>query len=239
MVGAFALLLATAALAQAQDARVVTLTGTLTLHRSGEDARTLALNDGVRIGDELTTGSDSEAVIETPGGATVRIFPDSRFVLTEPSSGLREFLHLILGSVKVHVEKLSGRPNPHKMTTPTAVIAVRGTTFSVQVDQAGATLVAVDEGEVAVANISMPEREVILKRGRRTLVLPGQPPMRAQRFRGISEQAGLAPWRGGREVSPAPQPQAQQGMQSPAEIGGAGQRAGMPGGVRGGRGRGR
>jgi len=234
MAAVFAMLLAAAAFAQAQDARLVMLNGTLTVSRDGGSTRTLSLNDGVQIGDELMTGPDSEAVIETRDGATVRIFPGSRFVLTEPSSGLREFLHLILGSVKVHIEKLSGRPNPHKMTTPTAVIAVRGTTFSVQVGQTGATLVAVDEGEVAVANVAMPEREVIVRRGRRTLVLPGQPPMRAQRFRGASEQAGLAPWRGGGQ-----QPQTPQGMQSPMGAGGADQRGGVavPGAMRGGRGR--
>lgn len=220
--------------AQAPDvpgARVVTLSGTLTMQRPGQTPQPLALNAIVQTGDELVTGPESGAVIRTPDGATIRIFPGSRFVLTAPSSGVSEFLHLLFGTVKVHIEKLSGRPNPHRMTTPTAVIAVRGTTFTVLVEDAGATLVAVDEGEVAVSNVALPSQVVILGRGRRTLVLPGQAPQRAQRFRGQSEQAGMAPWRGNSGNQP------QTGAPG---MSGAAQRGGMaaPGAMRG-RGRGR
>ncbi|MBA3975702.1 MAG: hypothetical protein C0504_15970, partial [Candidatus Solibacter sp.] len=86
-----------------------------------------------------------------------------------------------------------GRPNPHKLTTPTAVIAVRGTTFSVFVDETDATLVAVDEGLVGVANVQSPDQEVLLKAGQRSWVRPGQPPQQAQAFRGRSERADLMP----------------------------------------------
>jgi hypothetical protein len=141
----------------------------------------------------LITGPNSEAVIQASDGSTVRVFPDSRVIFNERSADIQEFLHLFLGSIKVHIERISGRPNPHKMTTPTAVIAVRGTTFSVFVDEMDATLVAVDEGEVAVANVASPLEEVILRNGQRTWVQRGQPPIAAQRFRGRSERADLIP----------------------------------------------
>jgi hypothetical protein len=172
--------------------RVVSLKGVLTLHRGQQQERALRVNDAVETGDELVTSANSKAVIRAADGTTVRIFPDSRVVFSPPSSTLNELLHLFLGSVKIHIEKVSGRPNPHKMTTPTAVIAVRGTTFSVFVERDGATLVAVDDGVVSVANISQPAEEVILRRGERSWVRPGQPPSRAQRFRGPSERANTA-----------------------------------------------
>ncbi len=179
------------ALAQPPSAWVSSLTGVLTVRRAQQNVRALRVNDSVEIGDELTTGEDSEATIRTADGATVHIFPDSRVLFSQRPPDLQDFLHLFLGSVKVHIEKISGRPNPHKMTTPTAIIAVRGTTFSVFVDETDSTLVAVDEGIVSVANVRSPSQEVLLRRGQRTWVRPGQPPMQARRFRGPSERADM------------------------------------------------
>lgn len=174
-------------------AQVVSLTGELTVRSPRQVARPLRLMDQVASGDELMTGANSEAVIRAPDGSTVRIFPDSHVVFNERSADIQEFLRLFLGSIKVHIEKLSGRPNPHKLTTPTAIIAVRGTTFSVFVDETEATLVAVDEGEVSVANVASPSQEVILHKGQRTWVQRGQPPASSQRFRGRSERADVIP----------------------------------------------
>jgi ferric-dicitrate binding protein FerR (iron transport regulator) len=136
-------------------------------------------------------------VIQSPDGSTVRIFPASRVIYNEQSRDIQDWLHLFFGSIKVHIEKLSGRPNPHNMTTPTAVIAVRGTTFSVFVDETNSTLVAVDEGVVAVANRRSRTDEILLQRGERTWVRGDQPPLRAQAFRGRSDRADLIPWRSG------------------------------------------
>jgi hypothetical protein len=169
------------------------LTGELTVHRGRLPAQLLKLQEAVQPGDELITGPNAEAVIQASDGSTVHVFPDSRVIFSERSADIQEFLHLLLGSIKVHIEKLSGRPNPHRMTTPTAIIAVRGTTFSVFVDETDATLVAVEEGVVAVANARFPADEVLLNRGQRTWVRPGQPPVRAQAFRGRSERADLIP----------------------------------------------
>jgi hypothetical protein len=69
---------------------------------------------------------------------------------------LRELLDLWIGRVKVHVEKLNGKPNPNRIQTPTAVISVRGTTFDVSVEEEDQTLVLVEEGQVAVQHALMP-----------------------------------------------------------------------------------
>lgn len=173
-------------------ARVVALTGSLTVKRFRQEPRALRLNDSVQPGDELSTGENSQAIIRTMDGSTVIVYPDSRVIFNERSADVRELLHLFLGSIKVHIERISGRPNPHKLSTPTAVIAVRGTTFSVFVDDTDATLVAVDEGEVAVTNVQLPGQEVILRSGQRTWVRRGEPPQQAQAFRGRSERADVA-----------------------------------------------
>jgi ferric-dicitrate binding protein FerR (iron transport regulator) len=207
VLGAVALLIVPCSMGRAQIApapptgsRIVSLTGNLLVRRQAETPHSLGLNDAVQPGDELITGANAEAVIRTSDGSTVHVFPDSRMIFSEHSPDVQEFLHLFLGSIKVHIEKLSGRPNPHNMTTPTAVIAVRGTTFSVFVDEGDTTLVAVDEGIVSVANRARPSDEMLLQGGQRTWVRGDLPPARAQAFRGRSERADMVPgeWSGRR-----------------------------------------
>ena len=177
----------------AGQARLISVTGNLSVRRASMASRVLAVNETVGIGDELVTDAQSEAVIQAADGSTVHIYPDSRVIYNEHAAGIGDFLHLFFGSIKVHIEKLSGRPNPHSMTTPTAVIAVRGTTFSVFVDDTDATLVAVDEGMVSVANRRSAADEVLLRPGQRTWVRADQRPLRAQAFRGRSERADMMP----------------------------------------------
>lgn len=178
---------------QLPGAQIISLTGELSVRRGRLPVQVLKLHESVQAGDELITGQNSEALIRTSDGSTVRIFPDSRVIFSEQSQDIHEFFHLFLGSIKVRIEKLSGRPNPQKMTTPTAIIAVRGTMFSVFVDETDATLVAVDEGTVAVANRRSPSEEVLLHGGQRAWIRGDQPPTRAQAFRGRSERADLIP----------------------------------------------
>ena len=210
-----ALLLGAAIEAQPlSQARIVSLKSSLTVQRPGRSPQPLQLHDSVSAGDELVTGPKSRAVIRTPDGATVRIFPDSRVVFSDPVPSAPEFLRLFLGSIKIRIEKLSGRPNPHTITTPTAIIAVRGTKFSVFVEKDTSTLVAVDEGVVAVANVQEPSRELLLRHGQKSWIRPGQPPMQAMRFRGRSEHA---------RMSSGQRPGGMEG----------GMEGGMPGGMRG------
>ncbi len=197
---AWALVLAAATPAAAQlthsrQARVVGLNGTATLQRGRSTPQSLRLNDAVLPGDEVVTGENSTVRLRTSTGATVEIFPDSRIIYSEQSADIREFLHLFFGSIKVYIEKLTGRPNPHSITTPTAVIAVRGTVFSVFVDENDSTLVAVEEGVVSVVNPRFPGQEVLLRAGQRAWVQRGGPPAQAQAFRGRSERADLIPMR--------------------------------------------
>jgi ferric-dicitrate binding protein FerR (iron transport regulator) len=204
VVVALALLAWSSGLALAQD-RVIGITGNLSVKRASLASRAVALHETIGIGDELVTDAQSEADIQSGDGSTVHIYPDSRVIYSGHAAGIGNFLYLIFGSIKVHIEKLSGRPNPHSMTTPTAVIAVRGTTFSVFVDDTDATLVAVDEGTVAVANRASPSDEIVLRPGQRTWVRADQRPVRAQAFRGGSERADMIPgMRGGPGMSGNP-----------------------------------
>jgi hypothetical protein len=82
-------------------------------------------------------------------------------------SNLKDLLDLVLGRVKVHIQKLGGQPNNNRINTPTAVISVRGTVFDVTVDDGESTLVAVEEGLVEV-------RHALIASSSPKLVSPGE-----------------------------------------------------------------
>lgn len=154
--------------------------GKVSLVRSQAAPALLHNNDAVQAGDEILTDRKSSAILRMPDGSTVQIYPNSHVVLRPGTGSFKEFLNLLLGNVRVQIEKLSGRPNPKSMTTPTAIIAVRGTVFHVAVDQGGDTQVGVDKGLVSVANLDHPEDEEMVKPGYMVFVRRGQRPTQPQ-----------------------------------------------------------
>jgi hypothetical protein len=82
-----------------------------------------------------------------------------------------------MGKVRFYIQRLGGRPNPYRVVTPTALIAVRGTIFEVTLDDAQMTEVRCLDGQVAVESVGLSDREVILDAGRKTLVRPGEYPL--------------------------------------------------------------
>ena len=80
------------------------------------------------------------------------------------------------GASRSTLRSLGGRPNYNRVTTPTAVISVRGTTFDVEVEEEDTTLVSVDEGQVAVQHALLPSKEPkILNGGEYVRVYKNQP----------------------------------------------------------------
>jgi hypothetical protein len=170
--------------------------GNVSLVRGQASPVLLRKHDTVEAGDEILTDHKSSATIRMPDGSTVHIYPDSHVVIHNEAGSWKEFLHVLLGTVRVQIEKLSGRPNPKSMTTPTAVIAVRGTIFSVAVEQNGDTQVGVGEGLVSVASLLQPQNEVLLKPGqscwmRRGQDRPTQPQMMTQPMPGLMGMDGM------------------------------------------------
>jgi len=167
-------------LAAAPVARVAEMSGRVTLNRSNQPMADLKLNDAVQVGDEVITDLSSTAVLRLTDGSTVKVFPGSRVAFEDPGGSLKNFLHVLFGTVKLKIEKLAGRPNPKAVTTPTAIVAVRGTIFQVAVTQDETTGVEVEEGEVSVANRFLAGNPVVLKGGEESWVRRGMPPLPPQ-----------------------------------------------------------
>jgi hypothetical protein len=136
-------------------ARVLSMTGRVDVLR---DNTRWMLNAGsvVQPRQVVVTGPDGMARFEVlSDGSTFDVFPNSQVVFRASPANWKDLLDVTLGRVKVYIQKLNGQPNHNRVTTPTAVISVRGTVFDVAIeDEDATTLVSVEEGEVGVRNLA-------------------------------------------------------------------------------------
>ena len=158
-------------------ARAASVTGSA-LVSTGDSGNFAALSAGFWLnpGDRVDTRGGGRVVIDLSDGSMVVVEPQSIIVLKDfrQAASLRELLEILLGNVRVKINHLGGRPNPYRMNSPTASIAVRGTEFSIQVAPGGETTVMVYEGVVQVTSLSDPNQSVLVEAGRGVLVGSGQ-----------------------------------------------------------------
>jgi hypothetical protein len=171
-------------------AKAMTLNGQVSVLRDNYPWA-LHVNESVRPGQIIVTGSDGYALFQLTDGSTFEVFPNSRTIFRESGGGWRDLLNLVIGRVKVHIEKVGGQPNPNSVRTPTAVISVRGTTFDVVVEEDEVTLVSVEEGTVAVQHASLPGKEKLLAPGEQIRVYKNQPLAKSTIDRGAAAQSAL------------------------------------------------
>src|SRR5436309_3222136 len=136
-----------------------------------------ALNPCKSVGPRqvIKTGADGYAKFQVSDGSTFEVFPNSEVVFRKTYS-IGDLLNVWLGKVKVYIQHLPGIPNPNNVTTPTALISVRGTVFDVDVeDEDGTTFVSLDEGEVRVKHRLQGSDIVTLLPGQAIRVYANQP----------------------------------------------------------------
>jgi hypothetical protein len=82
----------------------------------------------------------------------------------------------MLGKVRAFIRKRTGGAAPFQMGTPSAVIAVRGTRFDVEVNATGISEVDVFDGLVEVGSSTLPGTSVLVGPGMSSRVAVGLPP---------------------------------------------------------------
>src|SRR6266567_6674990 len=128
----------------------------------------LNLGDTVKPGQLIVTGPDGGAMFKLADGSTFEVYANSQVEFRASQGNWTELLDVFLGNVKVHIQRIGGKPNPNRVRTPTAVISVRGTTFHVNVEDDGdTTFVMVEEGVVDVEH-------VLLGNGKKVSLTDGQ-----------------------------------------------------------------
>src|SRR5690242_5478687 len=160
----------------ADSAKVLVQSGNVSIIRDASGyASALMDNTEVKPGYTIKTGSDGYAKLQVSDGSTFEVFPNSEVVYKKTNS-MGDLLNVWLGKVKVMIQHLPGIPNPNNVTTPTALISVRGTVFDVDVeDEDGTTFVSLDEGVVDVHHRLKASNDVHLLPGGSVRVYPNQP----------------------------------------------------------------
>jgi ferric-dicitrate binding protein FerR (iron transport regulator) len=128
------------------------------------EGTTLDTRDGQLV---LVMRSDESEII---------VQPHTRLVIRAPQPGNWDTLQIMLGRVRAFIRKRTGGAPPFQMGTPSAVIAVRGTRFDVEVNSTGISEVDVFDGLVEVGSSSLPGASVLVGPGMSTRVAIGFPP---------------------------------------------------------------
>src|ERR1051326_633016 len=136
------------------SARVLSFEGQVEIRRPSDNQPRLQkiaykTNDELKAGDTIITGKSGRLVLGLSDGSQAVIAPQTTVLIKDLSQSPRTLFNVIRGKTRIHIEKLGGQPNPYRVNTPTAVIAVRGTIFDVLVDR-NETQVFLHEGPVAV-----------------------------------------------------------------------------------------
>lgn len=170
------------ATAPSEYAATVTLSsGRVSVVQAGE-SRTLMPGDTVKPGLEVFTGADGYAVFQLQDGSSFEVYPNSRVLFRSNWGNWNDIFDVWVGRMKIHIEKIMGKPNPHRIHTPTAVISVRGTTFFVEVEEdSDATVVGVEEGEVLVEHRLLPSgKQQLLRTGEQLRIDRDEPIAKAR-----------------------------------------------------------
>ena len=152
------------------------MSGRVSVERNGE---LWALSEGqiIDAGQTIVTGVDGSAKLDLPDGSRLEVFPNSRVVLRANRFNLRDLLDLYLGKVRFEIQHILPGETPLRVTSPTAVISVRGTVFEVEVDPSQDTVVSVDTGAVSVRHRLIAGQEVMVEAGQSVRVSPSLPLM--------------------------------------------------------------
>jgi FecR protein len=161
---------------QTLEARVSSIKGSVLSSDNLHQLHSLSRGEFLAPGTEIDTRGGGLLTIGLSDGRVVVVEPGSRIILKDYSfaNSVRDLFDILLGRVRVKINHLSGRPNPYRINSPTASIAVRGTEFSVAVDAPGDTRVVVYEGVVEVTSLTEPNQRTLVEPGHGVIVRPNQ-----------------------------------------------------------------
>jgi len=140
----------------------------------------------------IVTGPDGYAQFQVSDGSTFEVFSNARVMFRPTLGNWKDLLNVVLGRVKVFIQHAPGKVNHNEVSSPTAVISVRGTVFDVVVEDGdGTTLVSVDEGLVEVKNTTAAGNNVFVNPGGHVEVFRNVPLALVKPDKSNAIQAGL------------------------------------------------
>lgn len=154
------------------DYEIVAVNGKLFLEVEPEERR-LSAGDRAVSGDRLRTGSSSSTTVGVPTHTAVfRVDSKTTFTLAHGRPGV--LLHVEKGRIRAMFGSYTGT-DPRLVTTPSAVLAVRGTNYGVKVKKNGDTQVVVFEGIVEITDPSGENPPIRVEAGQKSRIKTGRP----------------------------------------------------------------
>ena len=130
-------------------------TGDVQLRR-GAAASDATKGTSVESGDVIVTGAAGRAQIRFSDGGLVALYPDSQFTVTRyADAGNASEDHFAVNLLKGGMRAVTGwigkrDPRNYKVTTPTAVVGIRGSAFLIAFNALGELLVSGEQDEIEV-----------------------------------------------------------------------------------------
>jgi hypothetical protein len=170
--------------AQVQNtAKVTYVLGAVKVVSSGQTKwRKVSYNMIVKKGDRLQTTLNAQVEITMPDGSRIKVNENSIFEIKEIKVSKTEqkdemSFSLFAGNIWAKFKKLINSRQSRKIESPSAVVAIRGTEFEMEVNKQGATGLNVIEGKVAFKSRDTGD-EVLVGAGQSSIVEKGKPPTR-------------------------------------------------------------
>jgi hypothetical protein len=144
----------------------------------GDAWQTVSPGERVKAGSQLRTGPLADTTLTFFDGSTTVLEPETEIAIVQldtrqDGGGKAIVLRQQVGQTYSHVQPLLDPDARFEIRTPTAVLAVRGTAFALDVETDGTTRVTVDEG---VVDVTAEGSTVSVPAGQATEVKPQQPP---------------------------------------------------------------
>jgi hypothetical protein len=142
--------------------------------------RNLTLNENILEGDRIKTALNSRVELSMPDGSVLRINENTIFDVNEIKDAEVDKedkfkFTLWAGNIWAQFKKIVTTRQVREIESPSAVVAIRGTTLELDVDQNQNTLVRVEEGRVSVKSKDI-TGEVLVGANQETFVERGSAP---------------------------------------------------------------
>jgi hypothetical protein len=135
----------------AEMGSVVYTEGKVTIRDRNGNAHDAELNDPLDKGFTVTTGKDGYAELDK-SGSRITLSANTVFQLleTDDNGKTHDVFSAVAGAVSLKIKKITDKDSAPYITSQSTALGVRGTAFSVFSGVDGSSLVAVEEGKVAV-----------------------------------------------------------------------------------------
>jgi len=159
----------TPATAAVAGATIAEWKGNIRLSLPGQLPSNPLRGEQLRPGTILDTGN-GRLLLRLSDGSEVMVRAHTRLQVQQPSFTDPSYFQLLLGRIRALISKRTGGAVPFELGTPSAVIAVRGTQFDVEVNLRNVTEVDVVDGLVEVYGRNTNGGSVLLEPGFSTRV---------------------------------------------------------------------